>query len=210
MQFQNRNQNQNQEQNKNGSSESEENGGKHSYQWRHQHRHQIQQGIENGTVALECNMSMKNGDVYVYSYVYQKGMTVELEEQNKHKLQIKVSAEFKEGKVIVLNIEKNTFQVKSSQQLRIKFDGMEINEENIEDVIVGEGTQAKYALALGEDGGQYIIYIPHFSEHVISIEVVGITESEAVSFISAAIGAAFSTIIILILIVVRIGKFKRE
>ncbi len=179
-------------------------------QWRDQYRPQIQQGIEDGTVVKECNISVKNGKTYINSCEYQKGMDVEIEEQNQHRLQLKASAEYTEGKVLILNVEKNTFQVENSNQLKVKFDGKEINEANIEDVIDGQGIEAQFAAVIGDDGGQYIVYIPHFSEHVITIEVVGITESEDVSFISAAIGAAFLTIIILILVVVRIGKYKRE
>ena len=143
------------------------------------------------------------------SYEIQKGMDVEIEEQNQHKLQIKVSAEYKEGKVLVLNVEKNAFQVENSNQLRIKFDGKEINEANIEDVIDGEGTEAQFAAVIGDDGGQFIIYIPHFSEHTITIEAIGVTESEAANFILGAVGAAIFTIIIFVLIVVKIGKYRK-
>ena len=126
-------------------------------QWRYQYRHQIQSGVENETVVMECNLSAKNGQTYVYNHEYQKGMAVEVSEQNKNKLEIKVSAEFKEGKVLVLNVEKNAFEVKNSQKVIVKFDGKEIPEGDIEDVVMGNGTQAKYAKALGEDGGQYIV-----------------------------------------------------
>ena len=206
-------QKQQQEQNKNngnGEGSGNESNGKNQYRWRYQYRYQIQQGIENGTVVMECNMTKKDGNMYVYSNEYEKGLSVEVGEQNKYKLQLRVSAEFKEGKVLVLNIDENAFQVKNSEKLRVMFDGKEINKGNIEDVIDGEGVEAQYAAAIGEDGGQYIVYIPHFSEHVITLEIIGVTESEAASFISAAIGAAFLTIIVLILIVVRIGKFKRD
>ena len=141
-------------------------------QWRYQYRNKIQEGIENNTVVKECNISKKAGKMYINSNEYQNGMTVEVKEQNQHKLQIKVSAEFKEGKVLVLNIEGSAFKVKNSQQLKIKFDGKEINEDNIDEVIKGIGTEAKFAAAIGEDGGQYLVYIPHFSDHMITFEII--------------------------------------
>jgi acetyl-CoA acetyltransferase len=129
---------------------------------------------------------------------------------NKNKLEIKVSAEFKEGKVLVLNVEKNVFEVKNSQKVMVKFDGKEIPEGEVEDVIMGNSTQAKYAKALGEDGGQYILYIPHFSEHVITIETVGITGSQSSNLILGSIAAAMITILILGIVVVNISKNKNS
>ncbi len=160
-------------------------------------------------MIMECNISKKNGNLYVNSYEYQKGMMVEVKEQHKHQLQIKVSAEFKEGKVLVLNIEKNAFQVKNLEQLQIKFDGKEIKMGDIEDVLDGKGTQAQFATELGEDGGQFIIYIPHFSEHVITLENLELTKDEVSNFLLAAFGAGILTVFVLILIVVRIGKYRK-
>lgn len=188
----------------------EQMGENHMFQWRYQYRTQIQEGIENSTVVKECNISKKAGKLYINTYEYQKGMTLEVKEQSQFKLQIKVSAEFKEAKVLVLNIEDSAFKVKNSQKLMIKFDGKEINEANVDEIINGNGTEAKYAAAIGEDGGQYLVYIPHFSEHIISLEIIDLTTSQSVDFIIGAIGVAILTVLILILVVIKIGKFKNE
>lgn len=188
----------------------EQMGENHMFQWRYQYRTQIQDGIENNTVVKECNISKKAGKLYINTYEYQKGMTLEVKEQSQYKLEIKVSAEFKEGKVLVLNIEDSAFKVKNSQKLMIKFDGMEINQANVDEIINGNGTVAKYAAAIGEDGGQYLVYIPHFSEHIISLEIIDITTSQSANFIIGAIGIALLTVIILILVAIKIGKRKDE
>ena len=142
------------------------------------------------------------------SYSYQQGMMVELEEQNRYRLQIRVSAEFEEGKVLVLNVEKNAFQVKNIEQFRIMFDGKEIKMGNIEDVIDGEGSEAQWTAVIGEDGGQYLVYIPHFSEHIITLEILDLTDKEATNYLLTAFGAGILTILVLVLIVVKIGKFR--
>jgi hypothetical protein len=205
------NQYRNQEKNQDGSGNNgagNGNGDQDRNRWRYQYRNQIQQGIDNGTIVKECNISKKNGNMYINSYEYQKGMDVEVEKQNRNKLQIRVSAEFREGKVLVLNIEKNAFQVKNSEQLRVRFDGQEIAVSDIEDIVDGEGTEAQYTFALGEDGGQYIIYIPHFSEHIITLEILDSIDDEEARIPILALSAAILTIVLLILIVVRIGKFR--
>jgi len=180
------------------------------HQWRYQYRYEIQTGIENETVVKECNLSKKAGKMYINSYEYQNGMTVEVKEQSNHKLELKVSAEFKEGKVLVLNIDESAFKIKNSQQLKIKFDGSEMKEADIDEVINGTGSEAKYAAAIGESGGQYLVYIPHFSEHLITFEIVDVQSSQSMDFIVGAIGIGLLTILALILVVIKIGKFKNN
>ncbi len=195
-------------QNKEQNQSMEQIGENNMLQWRQQYRNKIQEGVQNMSVAMECNISKQAGKLYINSYEYQKGMTLEIKEQSQHKLQVKVSAGFKEGKVIVLNIEGSAFKVKSSHQLTIKFDGKEIKEANIDEVINGNGTGAKYTAAIGEDGGQYLVYIPHFSEHMISFEILDVTTSQSMDFMIGAIGIAILTVLILVVVVFKIRKLE--
>jgi len=188
----------------------EQTGENHMLQWRYRYRTKILEGVQNKSVTMECNISKKAGKLYINSYEYQKGMTVEVQEQSQNKLQIKVSAEFSEGKVLVLNIEESAFKVKNSQQLKVKFDGKEISEANIDEIIQGNTTQAKYATAIGDDGGQFLVYIPHFSEHLISFELINVPVTQTMDFIIGAIGIAILTLLILIVVVIKIGKFKND
>jgi hypothetical protein len=188
----------------------EQTGENYMLNWRHRYRKNINEGIQNNSVAMECNISKKAGKLYIHSYEYQKGMTVEIKEQSQHRLHIKVAAEFKEGKVLVLNVEGSAFKVKNSQQMKVKFDGKEIGEASIDEVISGNSTQAKYTAAIGGDGGQYLVYIPHFSEHLISFEIIEVATDQSLGFIVEAIGIAIVTVAILILVTIKIGKFKKE
>lgn len=178
--------------------------------WRYRYRNEIQEGVQNKSVAMECNISKQAGKLYINSYEYQKGMAVEVKEQSQYRLQVKVSAEFKEGKVLVLNIDGSAFKVKNSQQLTIKFDGKKMKETVVDEIIHGNGSEAKFAAAVGEDGGQYIVYIPHFSEHLISFEIVEVDTTQSMSLLIGAVGIAILTVVILMLIVIKIGKFKKE
>jgi competence protein ComGC len=180
------------------------------FQWRYQYRTEIQEGVKNDSVVMECNISKKAGNTYINSYEYQKGMCVEIKAQTKNRLEFKVLAEFKEGKVLVLNIEDSAFRIQNSQRLIIKFDGKEIDEADIDEVIKGNSTMAMYAKALGEDGGQFIVYIPHFSEHTITFEIIEIAASTSMNFIVVAIGTAILTIFILVVIVVKVKKYKNQ
>jgi hypothetical protein len=174
--------------------------------WRYKYRKEIQQGICNETVVMECNLSKKEGKMYIYSYEYQNGMKVEVKTQNKNQLEIKVSGEFKEGKVLVMNIEGSAFQLKHSNELKVKFDGKEIKEASVDEVMDGVGYNAQYTTAIGEDGGQFMFYIPHFSEHMITIETAAESGAASTNFILGAVGAGLLTVLILVIIIVKIKK----
>lgn len=204
---QNQEQNMNQTETKQGETQNDE---ATEYQWRYKYRNEIQKGIENETVVKECDLSKKAGKMYINSYEYQNGMSIEIKEQSKHKLEIKVSAEFKEGKVLVLNIDESAFKIKNSQELKIKFDGAEMKEVNVDEVINGTGTEALYASAIGENGGQYLVYIPHFSEHLITFEIVDIQSSQSVDFMLGAVGIGLLTVLVLVIVVIKIGNFKKD
>lgn len=101
---------------------------------------------------------------------YSKGMQLELLEVKGNRVRFRVSAEFEEGKAVAINIEENVLKFGSSGESNVYFDGKKIEKGTIEEVIEAKGTEAKYIGASGEGGAQFLIYIPHFSEHIIEIE----------------------------------------
>lgn len=101
---------------------------------------------------------------------YSLGMEIELLEVTKNKVRVRVRAEFSEGKVVALNIEENVLRFGNSENVRVRFDGNRIQRGSVEQVMAAEGEQASYVEAVGEGGSQFLVYIPHFSEHIIEIE----------------------------------------
>jgi hypothetical protein len=81
-----------------------------------------------------------------------------------------VRAEFQEGKAVAINIEENVLKFGINGDCNVYFDGNKIGKGTAEEVISAKGTEAKYINEVGEGGAQFLVYIPHFSEHIIEIE----------------------------------------
>ena len=45
-----------------------------------------------------------------------------------------------------------------------------MQEGTLGEVLSENGSQAKYTASFGDGGAQFLVYIPHFSEHTIEIE----------------------------------------
>jgi hypothetical protein len=97
-------------------------------------------------------------------------MEIELLEVTKNMVRVRVRAEFSEGKVVALNIEENVLRFGNSENVRVRFDGEWIQRGSVEQVMAAEGEQARYVETVEEGGSQFLVYIPHFSEHIIEIE----------------------------------------
>lgn len=101
---------------------------------------------------------------------YQTGMELELLDVKGNRVRFRVSAEYTEGKVVAINIEEKVLRFGESDDSRVYFDGKQIKQGTIEEITEAKGAEAKYVWAFGEGGAQFLIYIPHFSEHIIEIE----------------------------------------
>ena len=163
--------------------------------WRHRFRNEIQAGLENGTVIIEANIGKKDGNLSQEKNQYQNGSVMQVEQAEGNTIRVRISAEFKEGKVIVLNMEDEVLGIEDATDVVVTFDGEAIEMGSVDEIINAEGDEAKYVLALDENGAQFLVYIPHFSEHTIEIAAVNSLESEdakedtlSVSYILIIIG----------------------
>jgi hypothetical protein len=119
---------------------------------------------------METSFTKRNRYIIQENNHYQYGMELNFEGIKGNRVRVRVSAEFQEGKVIALNIEENVLRFGKSGNSNVYFDGKQITQGTIGEVIEASGTEAKYFEAVGEGGAQFLVYIPHFSEHIIEIE----------------------------------------
>jgi hypothetical protein len=126
--------------------------------------------VENGTLVMETSFTKRNRYIIQENNHYQYGMELNFEGIKGKRIRVRVTAEFQEGKVIALNIEENVLKFGKSGNSNVYFDGKQITHASIGEVIESRGTEAKYFEAVGEGGAQFLVYIPHFSEHIIEIE----------------------------------------
>lgn len=88
------------------------------------------------------------------------------------KIILKINGDCEGGKIIKVNLGKN---VCLSDKILIKYDGKPIEEaSSFEDILNpdDDGSNPEYYKLLSEDGAFLLITIPHFSEHIISIEFI--------------------------------------
>jgi hypothetical protein len=159
---------------------------------------------------MECTFTYRNRHMLQENNHYQLGMEVEYLGREGNTVRFRMRAEFEEGKVVAFNIGENVLRFRNKNQVRVYFDGNQIQAGNAGDVVKGNGTQAKYAGEVGEGGAQFLVYIPHFSEHIIEIE--SLTELAEEHLFSdsnyAVMGFAILTLVGLSGHVYKIGKSR--
>ena len=64
----------------------------------------------------------------------------------------------------------NVLYFGDTDRVRVSFDGERMGMGSIGEVLEANGSSPKYIVALDSNGTQFLIYIPHFSEHLIEIE----------------------------------------
>ncbi|UCE38758.1 MAG: hypothetical protein JSW00_05885, partial [Thermoplasmata archaeon] len=153
-----------------GSCLSKHSGNGDGKQWRNRYQNEIKAGAENGTVVMQTTFAKTEKYMLQENNHYQYGMEIELLEVTGNRVRVRVRAEFTEGKVVVINIAQNVLRFGESGNHRVYFDGEQVQKGSPDEVIAGEGVKAKYAGEIGEGGAQFLVYIPHFSEHIIEIE----------------------------------------
>jgi hypothetical protein len=195
-----------------GSGEGNQNGGNEgeSNTWRHRYRNEINQSIENGSLVMEATFQIRNRHMVHENNHYQLGMELELDEATKKRIRVRVRAEFKEGKLIVLNVGHNVLNFGELGECNAYFDGKKMQQGTLGEVLNENGTQAKYTAAFGNGGAQFLVYIPHFSEHTIEIEsLVELTQKELFTQTNLVVaGLSILTLIGISLHIYKIGKAR--
>lgn len=137
--------------------------------WRHRYRNEIQKCVENGSCVMETILTKKDGIIVQNNYQYMSGMELDLDKAEGNTIRIRVTAEFETGKLIVINIDNEVQKFGKLSDAKVYFDGHRVRTCTINEIVEAKYPEAKYIMALGEGGAQFIVYIPHFSEHSIEI-----------------------------------------
>lgn len=171
---------------------------------------EIWQGVENGTVIMKTSLINNGGQLVKENYHYHSGMWLDLEQFKDNKVSVRVSAEYKERKVIVINIDANVLAFNKLDEIRVTFDGEPIEMGDSEELFETKGDKPKYVAALDTEDTQFLVYIPYFSEHTIEIE--SLVEPAEEKFFSSAnymvMGLSILILIGLSIYIYKIGKWR--
>jgi hypothetical protein len=172
----------------------------------------VDQAYSNHAIGVSADFR----DSKLESNYYLTGLSIQLTSSSKTKIKISISGELDHGTVLILNIDSDGFKIPDNPitDLEVKFDGEIIIFSDAQAVLTATGEKPVYFIALGTSGMQFILYIPHFSEHSVSIEnIKEDPDEDPIPWMFIGIGAV---IVIIILLVVsslaysRAGKIKQE
>ena len=96
------------------------------------------------------------------------------------KLEIKVSGNFTDGRLMIINLDETNLG--ELGEFELMFDGESITLMEPEELIDYTGDKSAYALIPTVNGMELIIYIPHFSDHVITVQSVTGAKGEQSGF----------------------------
>ena len=179
--------------------------------WSDEFRERIWQGVENGTVITETTLTKKGDQIVKENDHYHGGMWLDLEEAAGNTIRMKVSAEFNEGKVVVINIGDELLKFDNLDDIGVDLDGESIEMGTSEEVIEAKGDEPKYVVAMDSEGSQFLVYIPHFSEHTIEIRSLVAQAKEELFSDTNYMIMAFGVLILIgiVLHVYKIGRGRK-
>ena len=166
------------------------------------HMHQrISQGIALGHVGAEVTIRDRGNTASLVSYT---SVDVHIRETMRNRVVMNVSSELEEGQVITINLDDETIDLSRPERLRLRFDGQVLHcADNIDELFEGGEEPLCYMLQENETVSM-AVYIPHFSEREIIIDLEPEDESEeeptddtdptpgfGVLLAAAALGAAY-------------------
>ncbi len=152
----------------------------------------ISEKINEGKIIGEISVSGYEGEHEIDSMRYQNNMELKLQRMEQNRIEIQVSGDFNEGKCIVINTDSDTVSISEGQKIQVSFDGKVMERAgNIDEVLDANDATPRYYVEQGDNGYQISVYIPHFSEHTITVESVDDDDSTGESTIPGftALGA---------------------
>jgi len=159
---------------------------------------EIMQGIEKGRIGANIYISTHGVDFVNYSHEIRAQVKI----MERNRVRVEISSELHQGKVIMIVLNKSAMEFGKYYKLNVTLDGIPVPKGDYQEVM-NSTIQAKY-VAIEENGNLYLLlYIPHFSTHIIDIESgqesSGGSEERVTGFLSS------STIWIIVLAIIVIG-----
>jgi hypothetical protein len=136
-----------------------------------EYRYQYTMAIMNGGIDSELHVLSSNGDSLTQKFEYKGKVEMKLKSMDKNRLRITVESNEHKGKVVGINVDKETLKVQKCEEITVKLDGDALKEaKGMDEVLKAEGSEGKYWIEEGPEGFQAMVYVPSFSEHEITLE----------------------------------------
>ncbi len=162
------------------------------------YREQLQKFAREGKMGGEIDVVANGGEHVEDGQGYEHHTAVAVNGAEKGKVRIRISAEYSEGKIFRIGLDSGTAGTTDAKKLQAKLDGEKMKRVSLDELgqyQEQKRTEAAYCIESNGAGCDVLAYVPHFSEHELTIDKIsetansGLPGFEAVVLI-AAIGVA--------------------
>ncbi|MDD1747187.1 MAG: hypothetical protein LUQ16_05435 [Methanomassiliicoccales archaeon] len=159
----------------------------------HMNEDAILTAISEGRVAGEISLVLRNGVTSYDTMEYRDEFRLQLLSTERDRIRIQVEDQDHKGKVVILNVDQQTLDSQKGE-LILELDGAPIKTTtNPLEVLYADGSDssdAVYCVMESEGVSQFLVYVPSFSIHQLSISSLGPMDSLTSSMgIVAVVGA---------------------
>jgi heat shock protein HslJ len=126
-------------------------------------------------ISNQASNQIIQGDVTSNYYTYDDPtFQMTFNNVNKTGVDVVVNSQIPNGRIVIINVDKELLQTTSVEKLLVSFDSTVINPtgtlESLMEKVQNKDTNASYYALTGEQLTTVFVYVPHFSMHTISIE----------------------------------------
>ena len=143
-----------------------------------EYRYKYTMALMNGSIDSELHIVSSKGETLMQKFEYRGMVQMKVRSLEKNRIRIIVESEEHKGKVVGINVDKDTLNAKNSKEIAVMLDGEGMKKASgVEEVLGAEGDEGVYWIVESPEGMQALIYVPSFSEHEITLENTGEIES---------------------------------
>jgi hypothetical protein len=125
--------------------------------------------IVNQNLAAQMTIN-KSRVVNILSY--EKSVKLGLRDRDSNSVTLDLYGNLTTGALVMFTIDSYTMMVFNDDEILVKFDDQIIEQSNIIDLVGSEGNEPLYNLSIWKNEFRFILYIPYFSLHTITVEKV--------------------------------------
>jgi hypothetical protein len=153
----------------------------------------ILEAISEGRIAGELSLVLRNGATSYDTMEYRDQFRIYLLNAEQDHIHLQVEDQDHLGKVVILNVDEGTFDSQRGE-LRLELDDVSVRSTtNPLEVLYADGSEpsdAVYCVIESDGVSQFLIYVPSFSVHQLTLSSLGATDAlVSVMGLVAIIGA---------------------
>jgi len=152
----------------------------------------LQEKVASGRLAGEMDVVAVNGSHTECALAYNHSTSMTVKNAGQGRVALAVKAEYSEGKLFRIGLDRETAGAGSARELECRLDGKamkRLSVQELERLQEQKSAQAAYCVEFGDRGCDVLAYVPHFSEHELSVEKVAPAGDRTVGGFELALAA---------------------